>query len=68
MLNFLLMKQSEIQLLSPADLQDKLTEVEKQLSDLQLTHAISPLENPLQIRGLRRTVARLKTALKQKQD
>jgi len=68
MLNFLLMKQSEIQLLSPADLQDKLTEVQKQLSDLQLTHAISPLENPLQIRGLRRTVARLKTALKQKQD
>ncbi|MGB0375785.1 MAG: 50S ribosomal protein L29 [Flavobacteriaceae bacterium] len=62
------MKQSEIQLLSPADLQDKLTEVQKQLSDLQLTHAISPLENPLQIRGLRRTVARLKTALKQKQD
>lgn len=62
------MKQSEIQLLSAADLQDKLAETQKQLSDLQLTHAISPLENPLQIRGLRRTVARLKTALKQKQD
>ncbi|MGC6479099.1 MAG: 50S ribosomal protein L29 [Flavobacteriaceae bacterium] len=62
------MKQSEIKLLSAADLQDKLAEAQKQLSDMQLTHAISPLENPLQIRALRRTVARLKTALTQNQD
>jgi large subunit ribosomal protein L29 len=57
------MKQSEISKLSKEDLQDKLTEFQKQLSELKMTHAISPLENPLQIKTARRVVARLKTAL-----
>jgi large subunit ribosomal protein L29 len=57
------MKQSEISKLSKEDLQDKLTEYQKQLSELKMTHAISPLENPLQIKTARRLVARLKTAL-----
>jgi large subunit ribosomal protein L29 len=57
------MKQSEISKLSKDDLQDKLTEYQKQLSELKMTHAISPLENPLQIKTARRVVARLKTAL-----
>jgi large subunit ribosomal protein L29 len=57
------MKQSEISKLSKEDLQDKLTEYQKQLSELKMTHAISPLENPLQIKTARRVVARLITAL-----
>jgi len=57
------MKQSEISKLSKEDLQDKLTEYQKQLSELKMTHAISPLENPLQIKTARRVVARLKNAL-----
>jgi len=48
-------------------LQTKIAEVEKQLMELKLTHAVSPLENPLEIRGVRRTLARLKTALTNKQ-
>jgi large subunit ribosomal protein L29 len=35
--------------------------------ELKLTHAVSPLENPLQIRATRRTLARLKTAFTNKQ-
>ena len=57
------MKQSEITKLSKEDLQDKLVEYQKQLKDLKMTHAISPLENPLQIKTTRRVVARLQTAL-----
>jgi large subunit ribosomal protein L29 len=57
------MKQTEISKLSKEDLQDKLEEYTKQLEELKMTHAISPLENPLQIRSARRVVARLKTAL-----
>lgn len=57
------MKQSEINKLSKEDLQDKLGEFQKQLEELKMTHAISPLENPLQLRLKRRVVARLKTAL-----
>ena len=62
------MKQSEINNLSISDLQDKLTEHTKQLNELNLAHAITPLENPLQIRSARKTVARLHTAITQRQQ
>ncbi|MBF10711.1 MAG: 50S ribosomal protein L29 [Flavobacteriaceae bacterium] len=57
------MKQSEINKLSNEDLHDKLSEYQKQLEEIKMTHAISPLENPLQIKITRRVVARIKTAL-----
>jgi large subunit ribosomal protein L29 len=57
------MKQKEIQNLSKEDLLDKLTDVQKEYETLQLNHAISPLENPVQLRTVRRTIARLKTAI-----
>ena len=62
------MKTSEIEKLSIEDLQDKLTEFQKQLSDLKLNHSVSPLENPLQIKTVRKTVARLLTAITIKQN
>ena len=62
------MKKSEIEKLSPEDLQDKLVEFKKQLSDLKMNHAVSPLENPLQIKTKRKTVARLLTAINSKQN
>ena len=57
------MKQTEINKLSKEDLHDKLAEFQKQNEELKMTHSISPLENPLQIRSSRRVIARLKTAL-----
>lgn len=57
------MKQSEIKELSVAELQEKLGEVKKNYADLKMAHAITPLENPLQLRSVRRTVARLATEL-----
>ena len=57
------MKQSEITQLSTADLQEKLGETKKSYTDLKLAHAISPLDNPIQLRHVRRNVARLATEL-----
>ncbi|MBJ2175053.1 50S ribosomal protein L29 [Aureibaculum sp. A20] len=57
------MKQSEIKELAVADIQEKLAGVKKNYSDLKMAHAISPLENPIQLRDLRKTVARLATEL-----
>ena len=57
------MKASEIENLSLEDLQDKLADYQKQLMDLKMNHAVSPLENPMQIRMVRRTISRLLTAL-----
>ena len=57
------MKQKEIKDLSAAELQEKLKQTKKAYADLKMAHAISPIENPLQIRSARRTVARLATEL-----
>ena len=57
------MKQSEIKELSTAELQEKLSDTKKTYSDLKMAHAISPLENPIQLRSVRRSVARLATEL-----
>ncbi len=56
------MKQSEITNLSIEDLNDKLQQMQNELNDLMMNHAITPLENPAQIRTVRRTIARLLTA------
>lgn len=57
------MKQSEIKDLSATELQEKLNQTKKAYADLKMAHAIAPIENPLQIRSVRRTVARLATEL-----
>ena len=56
-----------IQGLNESDLQARIHEDELRLKKLQFAHSISPLENPVSIRGLRRDLARLKTELKKKQ-
>ena len=48
------MKQSEIKEASTAELQERFTELKKSYSDLKIAHAISPLENPIQLRAHRR--------------
>ena len=57
------MKQSEIKQLSTAELQEKLGETKRSYADLNMAHAISPLENPIQLRNVRRSVARIATEL-----
>ena len=55
-----------IQALSESDLEARISEDELRLKKLTFAHAISPLENPMNIRGLRREIARLKTELNKK--
>jgi len=52
--------------MSEADLRSRIQEDELRLKKLEFAHAISPLENPMSIRSLRKDIARLKTALKNK--
>jgi large subunit ribosomal protein L29 len=52
--------------LNETDLKAKIQEDELRLKKLEFAHAISPLENPMSIRDLRKDVARLKTVLAQK--
>ena len=62
------MKKADIKNLSAGDIQNKLAEVKTNFNKLKLSHAISPIENPIQIKDLRRTIARLETELTLKQQ
>jgi len=53
--------------LSEADLKAKIKEDELRLKKLSFAHAMTPLENPVSIRALRKDVARLKTELRKKE-
>lgn len=55
-----------IQSLNLEDLTARIKEDETRLKKLEFGHAITPLENPMSIRNLRRELARLKTELNKK--
>ena len=61
------MKIAEIRELSTAELAERLEAEQANYSNMVLNHAISPLENPSQIKKLRRTIARMKTELRQRE-
>jgi large subunit ribosomal protein L29 len=61
------MKNSDIKGLSIDELKENIKTEEQKLQKLQFAHAISPIENPMQIRGTRRTIARLQTELRVKE-
>jgi large subunit ribosomal protein L29 len=57
------MKQQEITKLSVQDLKKQITGLTEQLTKMKLTHSVAPMENPIQIRNVRKTIARLNTEL-----
>lgn len=61
------MKTREIKELNNKEIQERIDAETMQLERLRLNHAISPLDNPLQIKVVRRTVARLATELRQRE-
>ena len=62
------MKKADIKNLSAGDIQNKLAEAKADYNKLRLAHKISSVENPIQIRDLRKTIARLQTELTLKQQ
>jgi len=61
------MKQVDIKDLSADDLVETLQEQKSALAKLKLSHSVSPLENPIQIKGVRRTIARVVTELRKRE-
>jgi len=57
------MKNSEIRALTTEQLTEKVKEEVSALQKLKFAHAITPLENPMQIRTFKKLIARLKTEL-----
>ena len=61
------MKTSEIKGLDAKALAERIESEESKLNQLKLNHAITPLENPSQIKAARRDIARMKTELRQRE-
>lgn len=53
----------DLKSLSEQDLKDKISEEQLRLKKITFSHAITPIENPMSIRFLRREIARMKTEL-----
>ena len=60
------MKKQEINNLSVAELQVKLGELTNQYAELRSAHAISPIANPMQLKTVRRAIARVNKKKKKK--
>ncbi len=52
--------------MSEVDIKSRIEEDELRIKKLKFAHAVSPLENPMSIRSVRRDIARLKTELRKK--
>ncbi|MFZ4754103.1 MAG: 50S ribosomal protein L29 [Chitinophagaceae bacterium] len=57
----------ELNALSVEDIRNNIQDAELRLKKMTFSHAITPIDNPMGIRILRREIARLKTAQRRKQ-
>ena len=62
------MKQQEVVKLSNEELNEQLVEIKKKYNELKMAHAVSPLENPIQIKAVRKSIARIMTELNKRDD
>ena len=58
------MKTSEIRELSTSDLLERIDTERTMLVRMKLNHAITPLDNPLKVKNVKLTIARLQTELR----
>jgi large subunit ribosomal protein L29 len=61
------MKAKEVKELTTAEIKERMDAQKAELAQMKLQHSISPLDNPLQIREVRKTIARLATELRQRE-
>lgn len=57
------MKATEIRELTVKEVEERIEANEAQLLKLKMNHTVSPLDNPMIIKELRKTIARMRTIL-----
>ncbi len=61
------MKVTELRELSSAELEEKLVESKQELFNLRFQNAINQLENPKRIGDVKKTIARIKTIIHERE-
>ena len=60
------MKAAELRAMTVEQLNEKLTELKKELFNLRFQHAVNQLENPHKLEDVKRDIARVMTVLNEK--
>jgi len=61
------MKAKELREMTTAELENKLSELKKDLFFLRMQHATNQLDNPLKINLVKKDIARIKTVIREKE-
>ena len=61
------MTKEEIKELPTADLKERLAQMQHDYKSLKAQHSVSPIDNPARITADRKTIARVKTELRQRE-
>ena len=61
------MKANDLREMTTAELENKLSELKKDLFFLRMQHATNQLDNPLQINLVKKDIARIKTVIREKE-
>ena len=61
------MRADELRNLTEVELEQKLREFKEELFNLRFQHATARLDNPMRIREVRRTIARIKTIKRERE-
>ena len=61
------MKAKELREMTTAELENKLSELKKDLFFLRMQHATNQLDNPLKINVVKKDIARIKTVIREKE-
>ena len=61
------MKANEVRKMSASELEEKLTDLKKDLFFLRMQHATNQLDNPVKISLVRKDIARVQTIIREKQ-
>lgn len=61
------LKKEDLNQLSNEDLKQRLLDDSDRLTKLSFNHAVNPLDNPIQLRYIRREIARLKTEIRKRE-
>lgn len=61
------MRADELRNLTDTELEQRLKEFKEELFNLRFQHATAQLDNPMRIREVRRTIARIKTIIRERE-
>jgi large subunit ribosomal protein L29 len=61
------MKMTEVKELETKELAERIEAEVGKYNQMKLNHSITPLENPSEIKAMRRNIARMKTELRQRE-